>query len=122
MEQKNKLPHILLITTDQQRGDCTGIDGHSILEDAAPRSACERGGLFPKGLHSLPGVHSGAGRTDDWAVSISNGVFLEYHQDNDFHGDAGTNSGPAGLPNAAGRQGALFPAPGADGIRQYDYQ
>lgn len=30
--QKTKRPHILLITTDQQRGDCLGINGNRFLE------------------------------------------------------------------------------------------
>jgi len=31
MKVKEK-PNILLITTDQQRGDCLGLDGHPVLQ------------------------------------------------------------------------------------------
>ena len=33
----DKRPHIILITTDQQRGDCLGIEGHPVLQ--TPTSA-----------------------------------------------------------------------------------
>ena len=54
MGEKTKLPHVLLITTDQQRGDCTGIDGHSILETPHLDQLANEGVYFPKAYTPCP--------------------------------------------------------------------
>ena len=40
-------PNLLLITTDQQRGDCLGCDGHPALETPYLDELAERGAHFP---------------------------------------------------------------------------
>jgi len=50
----NELPNILLITTDQQRGDCTGIDGHPILETPHLDQLANEGVYFPKAYSPCP--------------------------------------------------------------------
>ena len=54
MAEQGKLPHILLITTDQQRGDCTGIDGHAILETPHLDQLANEGVYFPKAYSPCP--------------------------------------------------------------------
>ena len=54
MGGKTKPPHVLLITTDQQRGDCTGIDGHSILETPHLDQLANEGVYFPKAYSPCP--------------------------------------------------------------------
>ncbi|MDP6042648.1 MAG: sulfatase-like hydrolase/transferase, partial [Candidatus Latescibacteria bacterium] len=50
----NELPNIVLITTDQQRGDCTGIDGHPILETPHLDQLANEGVYFPKAYSPCP--------------------------------------------------------------------
>lgn len=47
-------PNILLITTDQQRGDCTGIDGHPILETPHLDQLANEGVYFPRAYTPCP--------------------------------------------------------------------
>lgn len=47
-------PNILLITTDQQRGDCTGVDGHPILETPHLDQLANEGVYFTKGYTPCP--------------------------------------------------------------------
>ena len=54
MARQNKRPHIVLITTDQQRGDCTGIDGHPILETPHLDQLANEGVYFPKAYSPCP--------------------------------------------------------------------
>ncbi len=54
MVEQSELPHIVLITTDQQRGDCTGIDGHPILETPHLDQLANEGVYFPKAYSPCP--------------------------------------------------------------------
>jgi arylsulfatase len=47
-------PNIVLITTDQQRGDCTGIDGHPILETPHLDQLANEGVYFPLAYSPCP--------------------------------------------------------------------
>ena len=47
-------PNLLLITTDQQRGDCLGCDGHPVLETPYLDQLAERGTRFRHAYTSVP--------------------------------------------------------------------
>ena len=47
-------PNLLLITTDQQRGDCLGCDGHPVLETPYLDELAEQGARFPHAYTSVP--------------------------------------------------------------------
>ena len=47
-------PNLLLITTDQQRGDCLGCDGHPVLETPYLDEMAEQGAHFPHAYTSVP--------------------------------------------------------------------
>jgi arylsulfatase len=47
-------PHIVLITTDQQRGDCTGIDGHPFLETPHLDQLANEGVYFSRAYSPCP--------------------------------------------------------------------
>jgi arylsulfatase len=47
-------PNILLITTDQQRGDCLGIDGHPVLQTPHLDFLAHSGTLFRRGYSEAP--------------------------------------------------------------------
>lgn len=54
MAEQPELPHIVLITTDQHRGDCTGIDGHPILETPHLDQLANEGVYFSRGYSPCP--------------------------------------------------------------------
>ena len=47
-------PNLLLITTDQQRGDCLGCDGHPVVETPYLDELAEGGARFPHAYTSVP--------------------------------------------------------------------
>ncbi len=47
-------PNIILITTDQQRGDCLGCDGHPVIETPYLDELAEDGARFPHAYTSVP--------------------------------------------------------------------
>lgn len=47
-------PNIVLITTDQQRGDCTGVDGHPLLETPHLDQLANEGVYFPRAYSPCP--------------------------------------------------------------------
>lgn len=47
-------PNILLIMTDQQRGDCLGIDGHPVLQTPFLDNLAESGVRFSNGYSACP--------------------------------------------------------------------
>lgn len=49
-----KRPNILFITTDQQRGDCLGSDGHPVLQTPYLDEIAERGARFTSAYSSVP--------------------------------------------------------------------
>ena len=54
MAEQPELPHIVLITTDQHRGDCTGIDGHPILETPHLDQLANEGVYFSRAYSPCP--------------------------------------------------------------------
>lgn len=50
----NKRPHIILITTDQQRGDCLGLDGHPVLQTPNLDALGRNGTFFRRGYTECP--------------------------------------------------------------------
>ena len=50
----SKRPHILLITTDQQRGDCLGLDGHPVLQTPNLDALGQSGAFFRRGYTECP--------------------------------------------------------------------
>lgn len=53
MKAKEK-PNILLITTDQQRGDCLGLDGHPVLQTPNLDHLGHSGAHFQRGYSECP--------------------------------------------------------------------
>lgn len=49
-----KRPHIILITTDQQRGDCLGLDGHPVLSTPNLDELGGSGAFFRHGYTEVP--------------------------------------------------------------------
>ncbi|MEX0775150.1 MAG: sulfatase-like hydrolase/transferase [Phycisphaeraceae bacterium] len=47
-------PHVLLITTDQQRGDCLGIEGHPVLQTPNLDHLARSGTWFRRGYSECP--------------------------------------------------------------------
>jgi arylsulfatase len=47
-------PNLILITTDQQRGDCLGCDGHPVMETPYLDELAEGGVRFPHAYTSVP--------------------------------------------------------------------
>lgn len=47
-------PHLLLITTDQQRGDCLGCEGHPAVETPYVDQIAEKGARFRHAYTSVP--------------------------------------------------------------------
>ena len=75
MNGERARPNILLILTDQQRGDCLGIEGHPVLQTphldfiggdgrALPARLLGIADLHPGAAHAH--VRPGAGRRTAW--------------------------------------------------------
>ena len=47
-------PHLLLITTDQQRGDCLGLAGHPVVETPNIDFLYSHGAYFPRAYAEVP--------------------------------------------------------------------
>ncbi|MFW6598728.1 arylsulfatase [Propionibacteriaceae bacterium Y2011] len=47
-------PNIVLITTDQQRGDCLGVDGHPVVQTPNLDHLARSGALFRRGYSECP--------------------------------------------------------------------
>lgn len=47
-------PNLLLITTDQQRGDCLGVEGHPVLQTPYLDELAEKGARFTAAYTSVP--------------------------------------------------------------------
>ena len=54
MSQDQSRPNVLLIVTDQQRGDCLGIDGHPVLQTPAMDWLGTSGTFFRRGYSECP--------------------------------------------------------------------
>ena len=54
MSQDQSRPNVLLIVTDQQRGDCLGIDGHPVLQTPAMDWLGASGTFFRRGYSECP--------------------------------------------------------------------
>ena len=52
--QNDSRPNILLIMTDQQRGDCLGADGHPVLETPYLDELASRGTRFTRAYTACP--------------------------------------------------------------------
>ncbi|NKB72344.1 MAG: arylsulfatase [Candidatus Latescibacteria bacterium] len=78
-------PHLLLITTDQQRGDCLGCDGHPVLETPYLDQLAEGGARFPHAYTSVPsctparaGIITGMDQWNHGRLTMSGSDALEY--------------------------------------------
>ena len=54
MPDETDRPNIILITTDQQRGDCTGVDGHPLLETPHLDQLANEGVYFSRAYSACP--------------------------------------------------------------------
>ena len=78
-------PNLLLITTDQQRGDCLGCDGHPALETPYLDELAEQGAHFPHAYTSVPsctparaGILTGMDQWNHGRLTMTGGDPLEY--------------------------------------------
>ncbi|MDA0745264.1 MAG: arylsulfatase [bacterium] len=78
-------PNILLITTDQQRGDCLGCDGHPVLETPYLDELAEGGARFPHAYTSVPsctparaGILTGMDQWNHGRLTMTGGDSLEF--------------------------------------------
>jgi len=78
-------PNILLITTDQQRGDCLGCDGHPVVETPYLDQLAEEGARFPHAYTSVPsctparaGILTGMDQWNHGRLTMTGADPLEY--------------------------------------------
>ena len=78
-------PNIILITTDQQRGDCLGCDGHSVIETPYLDELAEDGARFPHAYTSVPsctparaGILTGMDQWNHGRLTMTGADPLEY--------------------------------------------
>ena len=79
-------PNILLVTTDQHRGDHLGLAGHPVVETPNLDAWVNRGAYFPNAYSEIPSttgarriLHSGKGSYDCGLIGYS---ALEWHEPN----------------------------------------
>jgi arylsulfatase len=80
-----KRPNLILITTDQQRGDCLGCDGHPCLETPYLDEMAEQGVHFATAYTSVPsctparsGILSGMDQWNHGRLTMAGGDALEF--------------------------------------------
>ena len=78
-------PNILLITTDQQRGDCLGCDGHPVVETPYLDELAEDGARFKHAYTSVPsctparaGIITGMDQWNHGRLTMTGNDPLEY--------------------------------------------
>ena len=78
-------PNLLLITTDQQRGDCLGCDGHPVLETPYLDELAEGGARFNHAYTSVPsctparaGILTGMDQWNHGRLTMTGADPLEY--------------------------------------------
>ena len=78
-------PNLLLITTDQQRGDCLGCAGHPVLETPYLDQLAERGAYLPHAYTSVPsctparaGIITGMDQWNHGRLTMTGNDALEY--------------------------------------------
>jgi len=54
MPDERERPNIVLVTTDQHRADCTGIDGHPLIETPHLDQLANEGAYFPRAYSNCP--------------------------------------------------------------------
>ena len=94
-----KRPNLLLITTDQQRGDCLGCAGHPVLETPYLDELAEQGAYLPHAYTSVPsctparaGIITGMDQWHHGRLTMTGSDALEY---------------PATLPGELAKAGAF---------------
>ena len=78
-------PNIILITTDQQRGDCLGCDGHPVVETPYLDELAEDGARFKHAYTSVPsctparaGILTGMDQWNHGRLTMTGSDPLEY--------------------------------------------
>ena len=78
-------PNLLLITTDQQRGDCLGCAGHPAVETPYLDQLAEQGAYFPRAYTSVPsctparaGIITGMDQWNHGRLTMAGNDALEY--------------------------------------------
>ena len=79
-------PHVLLFTTDQQRGDHIGLSGHPVVETPNVDAFVNRGAYFPNAYTEIPSttgarrcLHGGQGSHACGLIGYSS---VEWHEPN----------------------------------------
>jgi len=75
----NDRPNILLIMTDQQRGDCLGIDGHPVLQTPFLDQIAASGVHFRRAYSECPVCVPARRSLMTGQRPVSHGVFVNYH-------------------------------------------
>ena len=80
-----KRPNIILVMTDQQRGDCLGCDGHPAVETPYLDGVAERGARFTHAYSSVPsctparsGILTGMDQWNHGRLTMAGGDALEF--------------------------------------------
>ena len=76
-------PNILLIVTDQQRGDCLGISGHPVLQTPYLDEIAASGIRFSRGYSACPVCVPARRTLMTGQKAASHGVFMNHHSDLD---------------------------------------
>ena len=74
-----KKPNILLLVTDQQRGDCLGVDGHPVLQTPYLDQIASRGIRFRRGYSACPVCVAARRTLMTGQKASSHGVFMNHH-------------------------------------------
>ena len=72
-------PNILLIVTDQQRGDCLGISGHPVLQTPYLDEIATSGIRFSRGYSACPVCVPARRTLMTGQKAASHGVFMNHH-------------------------------------------
>ena len=72
-------PNILLLMTDQQRGDCLGIDGHPVLQTPYLDEIASHGIRFRRGYSACPVCVPARRTLMTGQKASSHGVFMNHH-------------------------------------------
>lgn len=85
MPSVKRKPNLLLITTDQQRGDCLGCEGHPVLETPYLDELAHRGCRFRHAYSSVPSctparsaILTGMDQWNHGRLAMSGSDFLEF--------------------------------------------
>jgi len=79
MPERDTRPNILLLMTDQHRGDCLGIEGHPVLQTPNLDHIAASGTRFSRAYTACPVCIPARRTLMTGRKPVSHGVFMNYH-------------------------------------------